>query len=93
MITRSGSNRARHLDRLGHGAGLGDDLESGPPVEHRHEALADDLVIVDDEQPMLRCAAARSSPSAPYRDRWLIRRVPAPGSLVSGSVPPTRLGA
>ena len=38
------------LDRLRDGAGLGDDLEAVAPVEEGDKALADDLVIVDDEQ-------------------------------------------
>ena len=38
------------LDGLGDGAGLGDDLEPVAAVEQRDEALADDLVVVDDEQ-------------------------------------------
>ena len=46
----SGWKLARLLDGLGDGAGLGDDLEARPPVEQRDEALADDLVVVDDEQ-------------------------------------------
>ena len=41
---------ARLVDRFGDGPGLGDDLEALAPVEQRDEALADDLVVVDDEQ-------------------------------------------
>ena len=41
----------RHCKRLGHRAGLGDDLEALPSIEERDEALPDDLVIVDDEEP------------------------------------------
>ena len=35
MTTRSGWNRRAIVDRLGDRAGLGDDLEPRPPVEHR----------------------------------------------------------
>ena len=48
MTTMSGWKRAGLLDRLGDGAGLGDDLEAVAPVEEGDEALADDLVVVDD---------------------------------------------
>ena len=41
---------ARLLDRLRDRAGLGDDLEARPPVEQRDEALAHDLVVIDDQQ-------------------------------------------
>ena len=47
---RSGWNRRRRSERLRDGAGLGDDLELGAAVEERDEALADDFVVVDDEQ-------------------------------------------
>ena len=40
----------RRLDGLGHRPGLGDDLEARPAVEHGDEALADDLVVVDDQE-------------------------------------------
>ena len=51
ITTMSGWWRLRLLDRLRDGPGLGDDLEALAPVEQRDEALPDDLVIVDDEQP------------------------------------------
>ncbi len=38
------------VERFGDGPGLGDDLESLAPVEQRGETLADDLVVVDDQQ-------------------------------------------
>ena len=42
---------ARLLDGLGRRAGLGHDLEALAPVEERDQALPDDLVVVDDQQP------------------------------------------
>ena len=48
MIDDVGLEPARLLDGLGDGAGLGDDLEALAAVEERDEALADDLVVVDD---------------------------------------------
>ena len=38
------------VDRFGDRPRLGDDLEALAPVEQRGKALADDLVIVDDQQ-------------------------------------------
>jgi hypothetical protein len=39
-----------HRDRLRDGPGFGDDLESLASIEQRDESLANDLVVVDDEQ-------------------------------------------
>ena len=50
MIDDVGLETARLLDRLRDRAGLGDDLESLAPVEQGDETLADDLVVVDDEE-------------------------------------------
>ena len=49
-MTRSGPEAAGRRDRVGDGARLGDDLELRPAVEQRDESLADDLVVVDDQQ-------------------------------------------
>ena len=46
---------AGHLHGFGRGACLGHDLEVLAPLEQRDEALADDLVIVDHEQPQGAC--------------------------------------
>ena len=50
MTTRSGSNRRACSIASATVPGLGDDLEVLAPVEQRDEALAHDLVVVDDEQ-------------------------------------------
>ena len=50
MTTMSGWKRRACSMASADGAGLGDDLEALAPVEQRDEALADDLVVVDDEQ-------------------------------------------
>ena len=55
MITMSGSKRRAISIASATDAGLGDDLEPLAPVEHRDEALADDLVVVDDEQAEWSC--------------------------------------
>ena len=51
MITRSGWKRRACSIASATVPGLGDDLEPLAPIEQRDEALADDLVVVDDEQP------------------------------------------
>ena len=51
MTTRSGWCRRAMRDGLRDRAGLGHDLELLAPVEQRDQALADDLVVVDDQQP------------------------------------------
>ena len=50
MTTMSGWKRRACSIASATRAGLGDDLEVLAPVEQRDEALADDLVVVDDEQ-------------------------------------------
>ena len=85
MITTSGSKRAACGDRLGHRAGLGNDLEAGAAVEQRDEALAHDLVVVDDEEAERALHGAyRSRPvilvAAAHRGgRMMMIRVPDPG--------------
>ena len=99
MTTMSGSEPARLLDRLGDGAGLGDDLESrradraarrgpgGRPRGRRRQ-----------ERRSGRCRAGRSTCVAARSRRGHRRaragsrtmiRVPVPGSLSIASVPPT----
>ena len=51
ITTRSGANLARRLDGLGNRAGLGNDVQIRPSVEDGDEALPNDLVVVDHEQP------------------------------------------
>jgi len=41
---------ACRLDRLRHGPSLSDDLEARAPIQQGDQSLADDLVIVDDEE-------------------------------------------
>ena len=45
-----GLEARRQRDRLGDRPGLRHDLEAHAAVEQRDQALADDLVVVDDEQ-------------------------------------------
>ena len=91
------------LDRLGDGAGLGDDLEALAPVEQRDEALADDLVVVDDQQAqrMRRRSVGRRARLGRLGDGLgsacggrgsgtvTMIRVPSPGVALDRSVPPS----
>ena len=45
-----GPESTGRLDRLGNGAGLGNDMEPGATFEDRDQPLADDLVVIDDQQ-------------------------------------------
>ena len=47
------------VERLLDGACLGDHLEVGAAIEQRHQALADHLVVVDDQEAEWPSAARR----------------------------------
>ena len=80
------------------GSGLGDDLEVRPPVEQGDEPLADDLVVVDDEESeratrppghRRRLAIFVGHVSAPVaRGRRSTILVPIPGELWTSRSPP-----
>ena len=86
MITRSGWKRRASSIASATVPGLGHDLELGPAVEQRDEALADDLVVVDDKQAQ-RAWCGGSGPVTRTLPRWTrtgsrtTTRRPAPGSL------------
>ena len=61
-------------DGLGHGAGLGDDVEALATIEERDETLAHDLVVIHDEE--------REGPFSPFRS--LIPDRPPVGRSVVG---------
>src|SRR5664280_562088 len=88
---------ASHLHGFGGCAGLGHDLEVLASLEKRHQALANDLVIVYHEQPQRACfglvghSSPRSVASPPGRSRRVTStmiRVPRPGWLSTSRVPP-----
>src|SRR5690606_7631668 len=84
---------SRLSDRLGHRARLGDDLEAGAPVEQRHQALSDDLVVVDDEEaqrPLGSLLGHRSSPPLLLRPGASVIMIRVPdGPLSTSKRPPS----
>ena len=66
-----------HLDRLGDRARLGDDLEPRSAIEHGDQALADDLVVVDDQERQ-RLGSGRQS----WRGDLLVVAVPSVGRWI-----------
>ena len=80
----------RLLDRLGDRAGFGDDLEASRRSSKRDQALADDLVIVDDEESATDCGTSGlvmvRAPDA--MGTRMLRVVPSPSVLSMVTVPP-----
>ena len=81
---------ARELDRLGAVGRLADDLELGVAREHAAQAVADDRVVVDDEEPDRRHDRP-TMPGATIAGTRAEIAVPPPGSDSIASVPATRL--
>ena len=80
------SSARASVDGLGAVAGLGDDLEVGRCVEHEAQAVADDRVVVGEQDPGLERDGHRPSPSTGTSSRTSV-----PGLDASGSpgCPPT----
>ena len=87
----------RSRDRLGHGAGLGDDLEFRSAADESDQPLPDDLVVVDDEQRQWACRAGlrvcHLRSSSGDLGTTTSMRVPTPGSpsmLIVAPIRPAR---
>ena len=80
ITTRSGWKRRAASIASATVPGLGDDLELRPAVEQRDEALADDLVVVDDQQRQWPRSLPRSCVATPLLERRSLRPADGRGS-------------